>query len=125
LFADDTNLQLEATNALTLTDIIKEVMQQLSSWFRLNKLVINPDKTIAMSFHAPQNKNNPTPRIIFQDMIIKYKNETRFLGIHLTDDVKWDVHVKYVCNISLLYRAILNIILNIQLIAQCFIIKIH
>jgi len=27
--------------------------------------------------------------------------------------------------ISLLYRAILNIILNIQLIAQCFIIKIH
>ena len=28
-------------------------------------------------------------------------------------------------HISLLYRAILNIILNIQLIAQCFIIKIH
>jgi len=28
-------------------------------------------------------------------------------------------------SISLLYRAILNIILNIQLIAQCFIIKIH
>jgi len=27
--------------------------------------------------------------------------------------------------ISLLYHAILNIILNIQLIAQCFIIKIH
>ena len=27
--------------------------------------------------------------------------------------------------ISLLYRAILNIILNIRLIAQCFIIKIH
>ena len=28
-------------------------------------------------------------------------------------------------SVSLLYRAILNIILNIQLIAQCFIIKIH
>ena len=31
---------------------LKEVMQQLSSWFYLNKLVINTDKTIAISFHA-------------------------------------------------------------------------
>ena len=76
LFADDTNIQIEATNANMLNDIIKEVMQQLSSWFRLNKLVINPDKTIAISFHAWQNKNNPTPEIIFQDMFIKYKSET-------------------------------------------------
>jgi hypothetical protein len=74
LFADDTNIQIEATNANMLNYIIKEVMQQLSSWFRLNKLVINPDKTIAMSFHAWQNKSNLTPKIVFQDMIIKYKN---------------------------------------------------
>jgi len=47
-----------------LSDIIREVMQQLSSWFRLNKRVINPDKTIVMSFHAWQNKNNPSPEII-------------------------------------------------------------
>ena len=73
-------------------------MQQLSSWFRLKFLVINPDKTIAMSFHARQNKNNSTPGIIFQDEIIKYKNEKRFLGVHLTDVVIWDVHVKYVCS---------------------------
>jgi hypothetical protein len=70
-------------------------MQQLSCWFCLNKLVINPDKTIVMSFHAWQNKSNLTFKIVFQDMIIKYKNETKFLGLHLTEDVKWDVHVKY------------------------------
>ena len=98
LFADDTNIQLEATNALTLTENIREVLQQLSSWLRLNKLVINPDKTIAMSFHAWQNKNNLTPEIILQNKIIKYKNETRFLGVYLTDDIKWDMHVKHVCN---------------------------
>jgi len=74
-------------------------MQQVSSWFRLNKLVINPDKTTAISFHVCQNKNNPTPEIIFQDMIIKYKSETKFLGLHLAEDVKWNVHVNYVCNI--------------------------
>ena len=64
LFTDNTNIQVEATNVNMLSDIIREVMQQLSSWFRLNKLVINPDKTIVMSFHAWQNKNNPSPEII-------------------------------------------------------------
>ena len=36
-----------------------------------------------------------------------------------------NLKTKFVSQISLLYRAILNIILNSQLIAQCFIIKIH
>jgi len=74
-------------------------MQQLSSWFRLNKLVINPEKTTAISFHAWQNKSNLKPEIVFEDMDIKYKNETKFLGLYLTEDVKWDVHIKHVCNI--------------------------
>ena len=52
LFADDINIQMEATNITLLNDIIKEVTQHFASWFHLNKLVINPDKTIAISFHA-------------------------------------------------------------------------
>jgi len=63
-------------------------MQQLWSWFYLNKLVINTDKTIVISFHAWQNKSNLKPEIIFQDMDIKYTNETKFLFLYLTEDVK-------------------------------------
>ena len=74
-------------------------MQQLSSWFYLNKLVINTDKTTAISLHACQNKNNLNPKTVYQDMDIKYKNETKFLGLYLTGDVKWDVHIKHLCNI--------------------------
>jgi hypothetical protein len=113
LFADDTNIQIEATNANMLNNIIKEVMQQISSWLHLNKLVINPDKTIAMSFHAWQNKSNVTPKIVFQDTIIKYKNETKFLGIHLTEDVKWDVYVKYDCNILNKYYYTIHSLKNV------------
>jgi hypothetical protein len=74
-------------------------MQQLSSWFYLNKLVINTDKTTPISFHAWQNKSNLKHEIVFQDMNIRYKNETKFLGLYLTEDVKRDVHIKHVSNI--------------------------
>ena len=32
-------------------------------------------------------------------MDIKYKNETKFLGLYLIENVKWDVHIICVCNI--------------------------
>ena len=73
-------------------------MWQLSSWFYSN-LVINTDKTTAISFHAWQNKSNLKPEIVFQDMDIRYKNETKFLWLYLSEDVKWDVHIKHVNNI--------------------------
>jgi hypothetical protein len=84
-------------------------MQQLSSWFPLNKLVIKTEKTIAISFHAWQNKRNLKLEIVFQSMDIKYKNETKFLGLYLTEDVKWDVHIKHVCNMLNKYYVILSL----------------
>jgi hypothetical protein len=74
-------------------------MQQLSSWFYSNKLVINTDKSTAVSFHASQNKSNLKPQIVFQDVDIRYKNERKFLGLYLTENVKWDVQIKHVSNI--------------------------
>jgi hypothetical protein len=99
LFADYTNIQIEATDANILREKIKEVMEQLSSWFHLNKLIINTDKTIAISFHSWQNKNNLKPTTVFQDMDIKYKNDTKFLRLYLSEDVKWDVHIKHMSDI--------------------------
>jgi hypothetical protein len=75
-------------------------MQQLSSWFYLNKLVINTGKTIVILFHTWQNKSNLKRKIVFEDMDIKYENEIKSLGLYLTEDVKWDVHIKHLCNIS-------------------------
>ena len=78
---------------------IKEFEEQLSSWFHLNKLIINTDKTFVISFHSWQNKNNLKPKIVFQDTDIKYKNDTKFLGLYLIEDVKWDVYIKHVIDI--------------------------
>ena len=73
-------------------------MQQLSSWFSSNKLVINTDKTIAMSFHAWQNKSYLKPEIIFQEMDTGYRKEAKFLGLYLSEDIKWDMHMQHLSN---------------------------
>jgi hypothetical protein len=56
LFADDTNIQIKATNEDILIKKIKRVMQQLLTWFHGNELVINTEKTIAMSFISVINQ---------------------------------------------------------------------
>ena len=102
LFADDTNIQIEATNANILNKKIKEVIEQLSNWFHLNKLIMNTDKTTAISFHSWQNKNILKPKTVFQDMDIKYKNDTKFLGLYFTEEVKWDVHIKHMSDMKII-----------------------
>jgi len=46
-----------------------------------------------ISFHAWQNKSTLKHENVFQDMDIKYKNETKFLGLYLAEDVKLDVQL--------------------------------
>jgi hypothetical protein len=63
-------------------------MQQLQIWFHVNGVIINNKKTIAVSFHTWQNKNFLKPQIIYKDMDTEYEYETKFLGLHLTEDIK-------------------------------------
>jgi hypothetical protein len=60
----------------------------------MNKLVINSEKTIAMSFHW-QNIGYFMPHFVFEDMGIIYTGTTRFLGIYLTEHIKWNVHIEH------------------------------
>ena len=49
-------------------------------------------------------------------MDIKYKYETKFLGLHFTEDVKWDVHIKHVCNILNKNNNVIHLPLNVTTI---------
>jgi hypothetical protein len=51
-------------------------------------------KTITLSFHSWQNKIFLKPQIRFSDIDIKYKDETKFFGLRLTECIKSDVHIK-------------------------------
>jgi hypothetical protein len=52
-----------------------------------------------MSFHTWQNISNSKPHTVFKDMDISYKGKTKFLGLYLTDDIKWKVHIEHLSKI--------------------------
>jgi hypothetical protein len=61
---------------------ISNVMTELQVWFKLQNLVVNADKMIAISFHTLQNKTPVPPHITFEGRDMQYNTETKFLDIY-------------------------------------------
>ena len=73
---------------------ITSVMKHLEIWFSINDLIVNIDKTCAISFH-PYQKQQPTkPLIRLKNNIIGYKTELKFLGLRVTETLTWQTHIQ-------------------------------
>jgi hypothetical protein len=70
-------------------------MTELQTWFTLNNLVVNTEKTLAMSFHTTQNNKLLLPHVTFAGRDIPYNTETKFLGIYINENMKWNDHIKH------------------------------
>jgi hypothetical protein len=70
-------------------------MKELEIWFQKNNFIINTEKTFAMSFHLKQLRVPLRPKIVFKNTEIAYQSELRFLGIHMTENLKWCAHARF------------------------------
>jgi hypothetical protein len=68
-------------------------MENLEVWFCQNNLMINTDKTVTISFHTKQKRNPARLQVMFKNMNIAYKSEIQFLGINITENLKWNVQL--------------------------------
>jgi hypothetical protein len=92
LFADDTNLLIPGKDEFDLQYKIINIMKELEIWFQNNNLIINTEKTFAMSFHSKQLRVPLRPKIVFKNTKIAYQSELRFLEINITENLKWCAH---------------------------------
>jgi hypothetical protein len=94
LFADDTNLLITCKDECLLQQEITKVIRDVETWFPKNNLIINTEKTMAMSFHSKNIRLPLRPKVIFKNLEIVYKSELRFLGLCITENLKWDAHTR-------------------------------
>ena len=108
LFVDDINLLIIERDENVPQYKVNEVVKKLEHWLQKNNLTINTEKTVAMSYHIKQGKLLIRMKITCRNTDIAYKSDTKFLGIHITENLKWTTHMH---------------ILKLQLSKACYIIK--
>ena len=93
LYADDTSILIVDKDETTIQHKVTLLMTQLEIWLNSNDLVLNTDKTCAISFHPYQKLTPIKPPILFKHHIIGYKSEMKFLGLNITDTLAWHAHI--------------------------------
>ena len=79
LFADDTTLYKSHKNLTYLKWCLEDELDQLSDWFKANKLMLNLSKSVCILFDEKGRKYDFV--IEMDDIKIDTVNHTKFLGI--------------------------------------------
>ncbi|PNF26486.1 hypothetical protein B7P43_G14318 [Cryptotermes secundus] len=97
LFADDTNILFTDNSLSSLNIKIKKVIDQLESWFNVNQLFVNTDKTKVLFFHGKgsTSRNRPVIRLFNRELV--YSSSVKFLGIDISENLSWLNHTQYIC----------------------------
>ena len=93
MYADDTNIFVVDKEEEALQQKITLVIQQLELWFGKNDLMVNIDKTCAISFHFNQRRHPGRSYIIFNNKEITYSSEIKFLGLFITENLVWQAQL--------------------------------
>jgi hypothetical protein len=97
LYADDINILIIDKDENKLKEKITLLMNLLESWFNKNELILNIRKSSALSFHPRQRLRVCKPSIVYNNLEIPYKSDVKFLGIQITEKLRWNTHIKSIC----------------------------
>ena len=94
MFANDINVLIKDSDVGALQNKIYRVTAELETWFNRDDLIINASKTGVMSFCKRQTSFLVKPQVTFNKMNLDCITEKKFLGIHITETLKWNSHVQ-------------------------------
>ncbi len=95
LYADDTTIYIFGKNLHILYKHMNEDLNELSTWYKANKLALNSKKTKYMLFSS---KTVSGLQLQIEGNDIEKVDTFKLLGIHLNHKMDWEEHTKYVGN---------------------------
>ncbi len=92
LFADDSSAFCTENNYENLEKKANEMLVLYNNWLMCNKLTLNSTKTHYMIF-SKRPKSVPKLKIVFGESYISKESKTKYLGVILQEDLKWNIHI--------------------------------
>lgn len=95
LYADDTSIIITDTNKLNLNTNLNQTFKDIITWFKVNLLTLNFDKTQYLEFRT-KNYYNITTQIKYDHKSLTNVTETKFLGLIIDNTLSWKQHIEQV-----------------------------
>ena len=96
LFADDSNVFINGKNPANLADNMNKELEKLVEWVNTNKLLLNINKTHFMFFSLTKRRVITDCVIMIKQDIISRVYSTKFLGVIIDSQLKWNEHIQYI-----------------------------
>lgn len=97
LYADDTVIHVSAKTTTLAAQQLTLALVNISEWLELSHLTLNIRKTVAMCFSIKKRPADTTFEVRLGNEMIQEVKETKYLGIILDENLKFQSQVKSLC----------------------------
>nr|CAH7718740.1 unnamed protein product [Callosobruchus chinensis] len=97
MYADDTSLLISGKNLKSVVEQANSSLSDAQQWYISNRLVVNPKKSVYLRFNYSNVKIDHSLLIKSAGKSIMQVETTKFLGIYISQNCKWDTHIEKTC----------------------------
>ena len=99
LYADDTVIYYSHKNVKEVENVLNKELNSLEAWMNNNNLKINYDKTVCMLLGTHNMlKKQALLNIKINEQQLSQVKSFKYLGVHVDEKLKWDVHIEQTRN---------------------------
>ena len=93
-FVDDTTLCMGHKSIKYINFSFETDLSMIQDWFNANKLTLNVSKSVVMHFGTNCRSGSTNLKIKIGNGFLPLVKSTKFLGVHLDDQLVWSEHLK-------------------------------
>lgn len=97
IYADDTEIHTSGKSIDEVKYKLQRDVDNLTHWFKLNKLTVNIFKTVCMLFSSNPNVLNQELPLYIAGELINQVTSTRYLGIYPDSKLNWAKQADHIC----------------------------
>ena len=97
LYADDTVIYFSHGCPTVVESVLNDEMEYLDKWMSRNKLLINYTKTATMLICTLHKLSKCNVLVKIRDTNSIKVDSTKYLGINIDNELKWDAHINIMC----------------------------